>query len=282
MAIELKSDNVYISTNKATLIQRFREILSYRTLLWTLAWRDIRVRYKQSVLGIAWAMFIPVTMMLLFSFVFTKIVKVETDVPYPIFAYCGLLPWQFFSSSTTSAANSLIANRTLLTKIYFPSEVFPLSSIIASFVDFVVGSIILVGLIIYYSFTGSSITLSWTALFVVVVILVQILFMAGMGFFLSMGNLFFRDVKYLYSVTVTLWMFASSVVYPMKVSDPGLQRILNLNPMTPILDAYRDVLLRGKLPDINTFGYAVCIAIIIFLLGWIIFYKMQYKFAEKV
>jgi ABC-type polysaccharide/polyol phosphate export permease len=282
MAVEVKSDNIYISTDKITLSQRFKELLRYRTLLWTLAWRDIRVRYKQSLLGIAWAMFIPVTMMLLFSFVFTKVVKVETDVPYPIFAYCGLLPWQFFSSSTTSAANSLVANRSLVTKIYFPSEVFPLSSIIASFVDFMVGSIVLAGLMVYFSFNGFSVTVSWTVPFVIVVILVQILFMAGVSFFLSMGNLFFRDVRYIYGVVITLWMFASSVVYPMKVSDPGLQKILNLNPMTPILDAYRDVLLRGRLPDMNTFGYAVSISIVIFLVGWIVFYKMQYKFAEKV
>jgi len=282
MAIEVKGNNVYISTNKVTLFQRFSEILSYRTLLWTLAWRDIRVRYKQSLLGIAWAMFIPVTMMLLFSFVFTKVVKVETDLPYPIFAYCGLLPWQFFSSSTTTATNSLVANRSLVTKIYSPPEIFPLSSIISSFVDFMVGSIVLVGLIVYFSLTGVSITLSWTACFVVIIIFVQILFTAGVGFFLSMGNLFFRDVSYIYRVAITLWMFASSVVYPMKVADPWQQKILNLNPMTPILDAYRDVLLRGKLPDLNAFGYAFGISIIIFLLGWTVFYKMKYKFAEKV
>src|SRR4030067_1218981 len=155
MAVELSGENIYISTNKVTLVQRFKELLSYRTLLWTLTWRDIRVRYKQSLLGIAWAMFIPVSMMLLFSFVFTRVVSVKTDIPYPIFAYCGLLPWQFFSSATTSATNSLIANRSLVTKIYFPSEVFPLSSIIASFIDFIVGFIVLAGLMAYFYFTNS-------------------------------------------------------------------------------------------------------------------------------
>jgi lipopolysaccharide transport system permease protein len=282
MAIETQNQNIYISTNKTTFFQRFREVYSYRTLLWTLAWRDIRVRYKQSLLGIAWAMFIPVSMTLLFSFVFTKIVMVKTDVPYPIFAYCGLLPWQFFSSATTSATNSLIANRSLVTKIYFPAEVFPLSSIIASFVDFLMGWVVLVGLMIYFSFTESSIIVSWTTILVIAVIFAQVLFTAGVSFFLSMGNLFFRDVRYIYGVVITLWMFASSVVYPMKVSNPKLQMILNFNPMTPILDAYRDVLLRGRFPDINNFGYATIISIILFLIGWVVFYKMQYKFAEKV
>lgn len=282
MAIETQNQNIYISTSKITLFQRFREVSSYRTLLWTLAWRDIRVRYKQSLLGIVWAMFIPVSMTLLFSFVFTKIVTIKTDVPYPIFAYCGLLPWQFFSSATTSATNSLIANRSLVTKIYFPAEVFPLSSIIASFVDFLMGWVVLVGLMIYFSFNGSSIMVSWTTILVIAIIFIQVLFTAGVGFFLSMGNLFFRDVRYIYGMVITLWMFASSVVYPIKVSNPELQTILNLNPMTPILDAYRDVLLRGKVPDFNTFGYATIVSVALFLIGWVVFYKMQYKFAEKV
>jgi len=274
--------DLYISTAKESIISRFRELVRYRNLLWSLAWRDIRVRYKQSLLGIAWAMFVPFSMMLLFSFVFTRVVTIKTDVPYPIFAYCGLLPWQFFSQATTTATNCLVANRTLVTKIYFPAEVFPLSSIVALFVDFLIGSLLLGVLIFYFSISGYSIVVSWTVVLIIVVILVQVIFTAGISFFLSMGNLFFRDVRYIYSVFVIMWMFASSVVYPMKVSDPVLQQILGLNPMTPILDAYRDVLLRGKLPDINTFGYASGISILVFLLGWIAFYKLQYKFAEKV
>jgi len=279
--IEIGDSKVYISTDKVTLVKRFKELLKYRSLIWTLAWRDIRVRYKQSLLGILWAMFIPVSMMLLFSFVFTKIVFVKTDVPYPIFAYCGLLPWQFFSSATNAATNSLVANRSLVTKIYFPSEVFPLSSILAAFVDFLVGAIVLVGLIAYYSISGSAITITWTMPLVIIVIFVQLMFTAGISFLLSMSNLFFRDVRYIYSVLITLWMFASSVVYPMKVSNPKIQIILNLNPMTPILDAYRDVLLRGVLPG-GAFIYALAVSVLLFLTGWVIFYKMQYKFAEKV
>lgn len=281
MITEHARNTVYISTNKVTLIGRFKELLSYRTLLWTLAWRDIRVRYKQSVLGIAWAMFIPLSMMLVFTFIFTRVVPLKTDIPYALFAYCGLLPWQFFSASTTGAANSLVANRSLVTKIYFPAEVFPLSCILASFVDFLVGSIVLVGLIIFYALTGYSIAVSWTAFLIVPVLMVQIIFTCGMGFFLAMSNLFFRDVRYVYSVVVMLWMFASSVIYPMKTSDPKIQFILNLNPMTPILDAYRDVLLRGNLPDWSALGYSTSVAITLFLIGWTVFYKLQYKFAEK-
>lgn len=282
MKIEAKGGNVYVSTDEVSLVQRLSELLKFKTLLWTLAWRDIRVKYKQSLLGIAWAMFIPISMTLLFSFVFTRVVTVKTDVPYPIFAYCGLLSWQFFSAATTAATNSLIANRSLVTKIYFPAEVFPLSSIIASFVDFLIGFIVLLGLMLYFSVSGHPIIVSWTAIFIIVVVFVQVLFTAGVSFFLSMSNLFFRDVRYIYGVMITLWMFASSVVYPMKVANPNLQILLNLNPMTPILDAYRDVLLRGQLPDWGTFGYAGGVSVILCIAGWVCFFKMQYKFAEKV
>ena len=226
-------------------------------------------------------MFIPVSMMLIFSFVFTKVVKVDTDVPYIIYAYSGLLPWQFFSSSTTAATNSLLANRSLVTKIYFPAEVFPFSSILAAFVDFLAGSIVLVALMAYFAMTGSSINISWTVSLIAVVLFVQVVFTAGVSLFLSMGNLFFRDVRYIYSVVISLWMFSSSVVYPMKVADPRIQWLLNLNPMTPILDAYRDVLLKGKVFDAASFGYSAIVAVVVFLCGWALFYRLQHRFAEK-
>ena len=273
---------VYDSAVHLTARSRFLEVVAARHLLWNLAWRDIKVRYKQSFLGIGWAMFVPLSMMLLFTFVFTRVVPVTTDVPYAIFAYCGLLPWTFFSASTTDAANSLVANRTLVTKIYTPAEVYPLASIGAAFVDFLVGAVVLAGLMVYFSLSGASITVSWTAVLVIPILLVQILFTAGVGFLLATGNLFFRDVRYLYNVLVMLWMFASSVIYPMKVEDPGLQAILNLNPMTPILDAYRDVLLRGSVPDWGAFGYAAAVSVATLWLGWVVLYKMQHRFAERV
>jgi lipopolysaccharide transport system permease protein len=282
MSLEVTNRSIYISSNKITLIQRFKELLDYRALLWTLAWRDIRVRYKQSVLGIGWAIFIPLAMMFVFTFVFTRIVPIETDIPYAIFAYCGLLPWQFFSASTTNAANSLVANRSLITKIYFTAEVLPMSCVLASFVDFLVGTTVLLGLMVFYIVTGYKITITVTAFFAVVVLLVQILFTCGVSFILATANAFFRDVRYIYNVLIMLWMFGSSVVYPMKTSNPRLQFLINLNPMTPILEAYRDVLLRGKYPDAGPFGYSTFMALALFLVGWKILYNMQYRFAEKV
>ncbi|MDY7038028.1 MAG: ABC transporter permease [Thermodesulfobacteriota bacterium] len=274
--------NIYISTSKVSLIKRLKELLNYRGLLWILAWRDIRVRYKQSVLGFAWAMFVPLSMMLVFTFIFTLVIRIKTDMPYPIFVFCGLLPWQFFATSTTGAANSLIANRNLVTKIYFPAEVFPLSCVLASFIDFLVGCIVLIGMMIFYSLTSFSIPIGWVSFLVLPVLLVQLIFTSGLSYFLAMGNLFFRDVRYVYNVIIMLWMFASSVIYPLKTSNLRIQFILNLNPMTPILNSYRDVLLRGKPPDWGPFLYSAGVGIGILILGWIIFFRMQYKFAEKI
>ena len=158
----------------------------------------------------------------------------------------------------------------------------PLSSILAAFVDFIVGAIVLVALMVYFSIKGSAITVSMTVPLVIIVMFVQILFTAGISFLLAMSNLFFRDVRYIYSVLITLWMFASSVVYPMKVSNPKIQAILYLNPMTPILDAYRDVLLKGVMPEWKGGLYTLAISVLLFITGWVMFYKMQYKFAEKV
>ena len=277
----LETETLYISGTKETAAERVKEVLKYRTLLWSLALRDIRVRYKQSLLGVVWALAVPLATMLLFSFVFTQVVPLKTDIPYPIFAYCGILPWQLFAASTAGATNSLIANRSLVTKIYFPAEVFPLSSIIAALVDFAVGGLILVGMMIFFALNGASITVSWTILLFPVVLAVQLLFTMGIGFLLAMGNVFFSDVRYVYGIGITLWMFASSVVYPMKTEDPTMQLILSLNPITPILDAYRDVLLRGKLPDPLSFGYAAFIGFVVCVIGWNIFRRMQYRFAEK-
>ncbi len=278
----MSENQVYISSERITLIGRFREIVKVRELLWNLTLRDLKVRYKQSVLGIAWAMFVPLSMMLVFTFIFSRLIQVKTDVPYAIFVYCGLLPWNFFSTSTSSALNSLVANQSLVTKIYMPAEVFPISNVLASFVDFLVGSLILVGLMVYFSMTGDPVVISWTAIFVVPIIFVQMVFSLGLAFFLAMGNLFFRDIRHVYPVVIMLWMFASSVMYPMKISDPTIQFLLNLNPMTPILNAYRDVLLRGTLPDWGTLSYSALVATVLFFTGWTVFYKMQYIFAEKV
>ena len=206
--------------------------------------RDLLLRYRQTVMGFGWAVFMPVINTIVFSLIFKKVAKIETDVPYPVFAYCGLLPWNMFATSLKTGVNSLLNNKGLLTKVYFPREVFPFSTMLVCVVDFVVGLSVLAVLMLYYW-----IPLSATALFLPVLIAVQLMFTAGLCMFLAPANLYYRDVKYMLDVLVTVWMFATPVLYPTRHVTGPLGVILQLNPLAPIIDGYRAILLRGELPS---------------------------------
>lgn len=254
-----------------------REIYRYRELLGELAYRDIRVRYKQTLLGAAWAICLPVLMMVVFTQVFAATGRVASDdLPYPIFLYCGLLPWQFFANSLKGAVESLTRNRLLVTKVYLPREVFPLSQILSSGVDFLVASTVLAGLMVWYQ-----IPLQTTALLLPILLVIQIALTAGLSLLLSMGHLFYRDVKYVFEVALLLWMFATSVIYEIP-SRSSWSTLLALNPMTPIIDAYRQTLLLGQLPDPVGLSYAAFVAIGILCLGIHSFHSTEYLFAEKI
>lgn len=255
----------------------FREVVDYRQLFYYLTLKEIQIKYKQSIIGIGWALLIPVISMFIFTFIFTKIAKVETDVPYPIFAYCGLLPWQLFAQGLNTATKSLVSNANLVTKVYLPREAFPFAAAMAKLIDFAIGFFFLFFLMWYYD-----ISISLTIIFVPAVLFIQILFTLGLSFLLSMGNLYFRDVDYIMQVVIQLWMYVTAVVYPLKVANSKLQMVLNLNPMTPIIDCYRDVILRGHLPTLNIFGPTALFAIAIFLLGWYLFHKFEFQFAEFI
>ncbi len=267
----------------ATAQAMVQELVRYRELLISLTLREVRVRYKQSVLGIAWALLLPRTMMLIFTFVFTRAVpladSVDISMPYAVFAYIGLLPWLFFATSLTQAVNSLVANSTLVTKIYFPREMFPLASVACAFVDFVIGSVVLVGLIVYFHVaTDWTFTFHATALLVPLVLLTQILLTLGLAMLLSMANLFYRDVRYVFSVAIQLWMFLTNVIYPL----PETNWLVNANPMTPIISAYRHLIVFGEWPPFGPSVYAVLISVSIFLVGWRWFHATEFRFAERI
>ncbi|HEX5437645.1 MAG TPA: ABC transporter permease [Gemmatimonadaceae bacterium] len=253
------------------------EMLEYRELLYSMARRDLLLRYKQTAMGFAWAFFMPVLNMIIFSVIFTRVTKLNVNVPYPIYAYAGLLPWSFLASSLRFSVISLTGNIPLVTKVYFPREVFPFAAILVSLVDFAVGATFLAALMVYYG-----IGVSWAILFLPVVLLVQVVFIAGMALLLSMSNLYFRDVKYIFEVVVTVWMFATSVVYPVQSIGGRLGAILALNPMTPIIEAYRAVLLHGTLPDPEPFLLAAALSCVVFAVGWLTFHRAEFQFAERI
>jgi len=254
-----------------------RELVDYRELLLALTRRDLLLRYKQTVMGFGWAILMPVTYMIVFSLVFTRVVKLDTGVPYPIYAYTGLLPWNFFASALRFSVGSLTANTTLVTKVYFPRELLPFTAILVSLVDFAVGAVVLAVLMI-----GYHVTPHWTILLVPVVVLVQVAFTAAVALLLSMGNLFYRDVKYLLEILITLWMFATSVVYPVERVGGRLSPLLALNPMTPILDAYRALILHGQLPAAGPFGYATAVSVVLLAACWLMFHRAEFQFAERI
>jgi ABC-2 type transport system permease protein/lipopolysaccharide transport system permease protein len=247
----------------------FRELLTQMTL------RDLVVRYKQSIMGFGWAVFMPLMNTLIFSVVFTRVATVETAVPYPVFAYTGLLFWNYFGSSLRFAASSLASNATLVSKIYFPREIFPFSSILVCLVDLAVGASVLVVLMVYYR-----VPVTPAILFLPVLLLIQTLLTAGIGLLLAMANLFLRDVKYLLEMVLSLWMFATSVVYPMDQIGGKLGMIVKLNPMNPIIEGFRSVILLGQLPPAAPLLVAAALALASLAAGWLVFHRAEYRFAE--
>ena len=263
------------------------ELVRYRQLLVSLTWRDLRVRYKQSLLGIAWAILLPLSLMLVFTFVFTRAIDASSilniRMPYALYAYAGLVPWTFFSVSLTGCVNSLVANRNLVTKVYFPREVFPLSCIGSALVDFSIAMTVLAGLIALFHVRGEwSFSPTPALLMLPVVVLVQIALTAGLGMMLGMANLFYRDVRQLTSVGIQLWMFVSAVVVPVPHDGSLLARLVSLNPLVPIIGAYRDCIIHGRLPDSGPFLYATLVALVSLVVGWIIFRRASYRFAECI
>src|SRR5688572_13012640 len=217
-----------------------REQLEYRELLVQIVKRDLALRYKQTAMGFAWALFMPLVNTAVFSVIFTRVARVDTGVPYPLYAFCGFLFWNFFASSLRFAAVSLTSNMTLVTKVYFPREILAFSAVIVCLVDLMVGSSVLVGLMAYYRVPITA-ALALTP----IILLCHLAFTAGMSLALAMMNLFYRDVKYLFEVVLTVWMFATAVMYPIDRIGGRLGSVLALNPMTSIIDAYRAVLLYG-------------------------------------
>lgn len=254
-----------------------REQIEYRELLVQITKRDLLLRYKQTIMGFGWAVFMPLLNTAIFSVIFTRVAPLDTGVPYPVYAYCGLWAWNFFASSVKFAVSSLTGNIPLVTKVYFPREVLPVSAMAVSFVDFLVASAVLMALMAWYAIVPGP-----ALLFLPVVFLVQAIFTTAIGLLLSMANLFYRDVKYLLEVVLQIWMFATSVVYPVSLIGGRVGKVLQLNPLTPIIEAYRSVILRDQLPPLVPFGLAALTSVVLLLLAWHLFHRSEYAFAETV
>lgn len=267
-----------IKPKKTWSLSDFRELWDYRELLYFFAWRDIKVRYKQTVVGVLWAIFQPLATMIVFSVIFGKIAKIPSDgIPYPIFVYSGLLFWQFFSTSLTDSSNTLVANASIVTKVYFPRLLLPLADVVTKFIDFCIASTVLLGLMIYYHYLpGIS-----GILLVPVLLAITFLSSLGLGLILSSINVKYRDVRYVLPFFIQMLVFVTPVIYPASLAGK-YSWLLALNPMTGVITAARNGLLGSGPVDVGALAFSLLTSTVLFLIGVIVFKKTEQYFADVV
>ena len=256
----------------------FKEFWSNQELLFFFTWRDLKIRYKQTILGILWALFQPFITMVVFTVFFGKFGKIPSDnIPSPVFVFAGLLLGQLFSATLLQASNSLVSQQNLLTKVYFPRLILPISSLFSNLVDFFIASLILIGLMIYYNFVPNLIGL----IIVPLLVLITCIFAVGLGLFLASLNVKYRDIKYTLPFFVQILMFLTPVIYPPSILG-SFSWLLATNPMTGVIKAMRAALFGGQ--PINWFllFLSALVSVVIFILGLIYFKKTEKYFADLI
>src|SRR6195256_1057848 len=239
--------SVHIAARRGWLALDLAQLWAYRELLYFLVWRDIKVRYKQTVIGAAWAILQPVLTMLVFSLFFGRLAKIPSQgLPYPIFYYSALLPWMYFATAMQGATNIVVENQRVITKIYFPRVVLPISSVLAGLVDFAISFAVLLALMAYYRMVPTLAAI-WLPFFTLLAVLTAL----GVGLWLSALNAMYRDVRYVVPFLVQFWMFASPVVYPSSLVPSRWRWLYGLNPMTGVIKGFRWALTgQGRPPDL--------------------------------
>jgi lipopolysaccharide transport system permease protein len=272
----IESPVLIIQPSRGFLSLKLRDIWEYRELLYFLVWRDVKVRYKQTALGAAWAILQPFMTMIVFSVFFGRLAKVPSDgVPYPVFAYAALLPWQLFAYSLTESANSLVGSQNLIKKVYFPRLVVPIASVLAGLVDFAISFIVLLGLMLYYGIVPTA-AIAFLPLFVLFAIATAL----SVGLWLSALNVKYRDVRYAITFLTQFWMFATPVAYSSTLIPEKWRAWYGLNPMAGVVDGFRWALL-GKEGHPGPL-ILVSVAVVAALLTGGLFYfrRMESTFAD--
>ena len=273
MAAEVKP--YIIRPQKGWRFIDFKELFEYRELLYFLAWRDVKIRYKQTVLGFAWALLQPLLMMVVFSVFFGNLLRVPSEgVPYPLFNYAAMLPWTLFSQGVARASESLLANVSMVQKVYCPRLILPLSGIIAPVIDFAFAFVILIGMMIYFGYIPGL-----NFLWIIPLLLLALLTAAGVGFWLAAINVRYRDVRYIVPFFLQLWLFASPVVYSSSLLPQRFHPVYGLNPMAGVIESFRWALL-GTSPPGNLFLVSIAIVIVVLVTGAYYFRRMEKTFAD--
>lgn len=259
-------------------LTRLREIFRSRELLYFLTWRDVKIRYKQTLLGAAWAVLQPLITMVVFTVFFGRLANIPTgDMPGPIFYYLALLPWTFFAAGITNAGNSLITNTDLLTKVYFPRAILPASTILAGLVDLAIASVLLGILLPWYGVTPDLEAFVWPLAILVLVVLTL-----GAGMLIAAINVMYRDVKYALPFAVQLMLFVSPVIYPTEKIPDDYRWLMLINPLSGIIETSRSAIVPGRAVDWTHFGISAGLACLVFFIGSTYFYRVQRRFADLV
>lgn len=269
---------VVIEPSEGWVSLKLRELWQYKELLYFLTWRDIQVRYKQTALGVAWAVLQPVLTMLIFSVVFGRLANLPSDgLPYPVFSFAALLPWQLFSGALTRAGTSLVGSANLLTKVYFPRLIIPFSAVAAGLVDFAIAFVVLIVLLLYYGITPGI-----AVLWVPVLVLFALASALAVGLWLSALNVKYRDVQHLIPFLVMAWMYASPVAYSANLVPNGPWRIVYaLNPMTGVIQGFRWALTGGPAPG-QMILVSALVVVVLLVGGLFYFRRMERVFADVV
>ena len=264
------------------MLSNLFKLFRYRGLIQTLVVRDLKARYRGSVLGFFWSFFNPLLLLLIYTFVFTKVmpgIHPPEMEPYALFMFCGILPWTWFSSSLLESSNTLIAGGNLIKKVLFPAEVLPIVTVLANMVHFFLGLPILIAFLVYYQRSISVAEILWFP----VIVGVQLVFTIALALFLSAMTVHFRDLKDLIGNVLTLWFFATPIIYPLHLAPADMAWLLNLNPMTHIMRSYQQVMFfEGPLGHQKYLAAVGALSVLLFLAGYFVFDRLRDSFAEEV
>jgi len=264
-----------------SLIKEIKAIYQRRELLWQMVAREVKARYKQSVLGYFWVILNPLAQMLVMSFAFSIILRIPTNasanIPYSIFLFTALLPWNLFTNSLSSASSSLVNSSSLITKIYFPRTILVVSTIFAKIIDFLfAASILIIYMIIYH------IPITFNILWIIPIFIIQQIFTLGLALFFSAANLLYRDIQYLLTMILLLWMYATPVIYPADIVPDKYRILFQANPMAVFINAYRQTILGGGAPKYSSLGIGLIVSLATLLIGFSYFKSREKIFAENI
>lgn len=267
-----------IRPSRGWVALHLRDLWEYRELVYFLAWRDISVRYKQTVLGAAWAIIQPFFTMIVFSLFFGRLAQVPSDgVPYPIFSYTALLPWQYFATAMANSSNSLVGSANLLSKVYFPRLVIPLASIVPAVIDFLIAFVVLLAMMLFYGITPT-----WNVIWLPLFLLLALITALGVGLWLSALNVEYRDVRYTIPFITQFWMFASPVVYSSSMVPEAWRWLYALNPMVGVIEGFRWALLATETAPGPMVAVSTLAALGLLVSGAFYFKRMEKTFADVV